>query len=275
MSELSIGCQGWNYEDWVSGAGASIFYPKGTRAAEMLEVYARAFSTVEVDSTFYAIPPVSTFENWMKRTPAGFTFSLKLPREITHERGLRMGSILLAEEFCERARSLEDKLASVLVQMPPQFELTPENGRALRDFLPRLPRDIRFSLEFRSADWIKQTVLDFLREHNVALTLVEGQWIAPEEVWHLAENPTADFVYIRWMGARNLTRFDIVQREQDESLQRWSKMIERMRERLPHIFAYFSNFYEGHAPASANKLKRLLGQPVLEATDLEDQPSLF
>jgi len=275
MSELSIGCQGWNYNDWVSGAGARIFYPQGTRAAEMLEVYARAFSTVEVDSTFYAIPPVSTFENWMKRTPAGFTFSLKLPREITHERSLRMGSILLVEEFCERARTLEDKLASVLIQMPPQFELTPENGRALREFVPRLPRDIRFSLEFRSADWIKQTVLEFLREQRVALTLVEGQWIAPEEVWHLAENPTADFAYIRWMGARNLTRFDIVQREQDENLQRWSKMIERMRERLPHIFAYFSNFYEGHAPASANKLKRLLGQPALEAADLEDQPSLF
>ncbi|HEX8891217.1 MAG TPA: DUF72 domain-containing protein [Pyrinomonadaceae bacterium] len=272
----SVGCQGWNYDDWVSKqGGTSVFYPRGTRAAEMLEVYARAFETVEVDSTFYAIPPTSTFENWMKRTPEGFTFSLKLPREITHERALKTGSILLVEEFCERARTLKEKLASVLIQMPPQFELTPENGRVLRDFLPRLPRDIRFSLEFRSADWMKQTVLDFLREHNVSLTLVEGQWIAPEEVWHLAERPTADFAYIRWMGARNLSRFDIVQREQDENLQRWSRMIERMRENVSHIFAYFSNFYEGHAPASANKLKRLLGQTAVEAADLEDQPSLF
>src|ERR1043165_3300016 len=119
MSELSIGCQGWNYEDWVSKQGGTgVFYPKGTRAADMLEVYARAFETVEVDSTFYAIPPVSTFENWMKRTPANFTFSLKLPREITHERALGTGSILLVEEFCERARTLKEKLASVLIQMP-------------------------------------------------------------------------------------------------------------------------------------------------------------
>ena len=276
QSRVHVGCQGWNYDDWVSKQGdASVFYPKGTRAADMLEVYARSFETVEVDSTFYAIPPVSTFESWTKRTPAGFTFSLKLPREITHERALKTGSMLLVEEFCERARTLEEKLASVLIQMPPQFELTPENGRALRAFVPRLPRDIRFSLEFRSADWIKQTVIDFLREHNVALTLVEGQWIAPEEVWHLAEHPTADFVYIRWMGARNLSRFDIVQREQDENLHRWSKMIERMCEGVPQIFAYFSNFYEGHAPASANKLKRLLGLSAVEAADLEDQPSLF
>jgi uncharacterized protein YecE (DUF72 family) len=276
QGRVQIGCQGWNYDDWVSKQGGSgVLYPKGTRAADMLEVYARAFETVEIDSTFYAIPPVSTFENWMKRTPAGFTFSLKLPREITHERALRAGSTLLVEEFCERARTLKEKLASILIQMPPQFELTVENGRALRAFLPCLPRDIRFSLEFRSADWMKQTVLDFLREQRVALTLVEGQWIAPEEVWHLAEHPTTDFVYIRWMGARNLARFDTVQRPQDENMHRWSKMIKRLRENVPRIFAYFSNFYEGHAPASANKLKRLLGQPAVEAADLEDQPSLF
>lgn len=273
---VHVGCQGWNYEDWVSRQGGEgVFYPQGTRAAGMLEVYARAFSSVEVDSTFYAIPPASTFENWMKRTPEGFTFSLKLPREITHERALRSGSVLLLEEFCERARVLQEKLASVLIQLPPQFELTPENGRALKDFLPRLPRDIRFSIEFRSADWMKQTVLGFLREHGVALTLVEGQWLAQEEVWHLAAHPTADFVYIRWMGARNLTRFDVVQRPQDENLRRWGNLIEQMRAQTPTVFAYFSNFYEGHAPASANKLKRLLGQPVVAAADLEDQPSLF
>jgi uncharacterized protein YecE (DUF72 family) len=179
------------------------------------------------------------------------------------------------DEFCERARTLEDKLACVLIQLPPQFELNKENGLALRAFLPRLPRDIKFSIEFRSSDWLKRSVLDFLAEHNVSLALVEGQWIAPEETQRLAEQPTAPFVYIRWMGARNLTRFDIVQRPQDENLQEWSRMIERLRKRGTQVYAYFSNFYEGHAPASANKLKRLLHQPIIEASDLEDQPSLF
>jgi uncharacterized protein YecE (DUF72 family) len=276
QSRVHIGCQGWNYDDWVTEAGgATLFYPHGTRSSEMLEVYARAFETVEVDSTFYAIPPVTTFENWMKRTPDPFTFSLKLPQEITHERALRSGSIELLEAFCDRARTLKEKLASVLIQLPPQFELTPENGRALRGLVPRLPRDIRFAIEFRSPDWLKQTVLDFLAQHNVAAALVAGQWLAQEDMWHLAEHPTADFAYIRWMGARNLTRFDTVQREQDENLENWSKLIVRLAERVPLVFAYFSNFYEGHAPASANKLKRLLGQTVVEAADLEDQPSLF
>ena len=272
---VHVGCQGWNYDDWVTGPGERVFYPQGTRAADMLEVYTRVFETVEVDSTFYAIPPTTTFEGWAKRTPPGFTFSLKLPREITHERALGADSAAIVEEFCERARVLEDKLACVLIQLPPQFELTKENGQSLRAFLPRLPRDIRFSIEFRSRDWLKQSVFDFLAEHNVSPTLVEGQWIAPEDNWRLAEHAAADFIYIRWMGARNLTRFDIVQRPQDENLSQWSRTIARLSERVSHVYAYFSNFYEGHAPASANKLKRLLGQSIVEATDLEDQPSLF
>lgn len=275
LASIHVGCQGWNYDDWVTGPTERVFYPQGTRAATMLEVYARAFETVEVDSTFYAIPPSSTFENWAKRTPPGFTFSLKLPQEITHERALGMGSTTLLDEFCERARLLKEKLACVLIQLPPQFELNRENGLALRAFLPRLPRDIRFSIEFRSSGWLKSTVLDFLAEQRVALALVEGQWIAPEDTQRLVEHPTADFVYIRWMGARNLTRFDITQRPQDENLSEWSRMIEQLRERGSHVFAYFSNFYEGHAPASANKLKRLLNQSIVEASDLEDQPSLF
>ena len=270
-----VGCQGWNYDDWVTGAGGRVFYPRGTRAAAMLEVYSRAFETVEVDSTFYAIPPLSTFENWAKRTPPGFTFSLKLPQEITHERALGSGSAELLEEFSDRARALGEKLACVLIQLPPQFELTPEAGRSLRKFIPRLPRDIRFSIEFRSSSWLKQSVLDFLMEHGVSPALVEGQWIAPEDNWQLAERLSADFVYVRWMGARNLTRFDVVQRPQDESLRAWAKIISRLTERPALTYAYFSNFYEGHAPASANKLKRLLGQRAVEAADLEDQPSLF
>ena len=272
---VQVGCQGWNYDDWVSGATERVFYPQGTRSPDMLEVYSRVFETIEVDSTFYAIPPVSVFEGWAKRTPPEFTFSLKLPREITHERAFGEGSTAIVEEFCERARVLESRLASVLIQLPPQFELTKENGRSLRAFLPRLPRDIRFSIEFRSADWLKQSVFDFLAEHNVSAALVEGQWVTSEDNQRLAAHATADFIYLRWMGARNLTRFDIVQRPQDENLFEWSQTIARLTKRVSGVYAYFSNFYEGHAPASANKLKRLLGQSIVEAADLEDQPSLF
>ncbi len=273
---IAVGCQGWNYDDWVTPAsGEAVFYPRGTRSTEMLEVYARVFSTVEVDSTFYAIPSAKTIDNWARRTPPHFTFALKLPQEITHQHALRLSCLAALEEFCDHASLLGERLSSVLVQLPPQFEMSPANAQALSDFLPRLPREMRFSIEFRQPEWLTENVAGLLAKHNVALALVEGQWLASARVRQMAERPTADFTYIRWMGARDLSRFDAVVRPQDENLSEWHQTIVRLSERGPKIYAYFSNFYEGHAPESANKLKRLLGQPTLDPIDLEDQPSLF
>jgi uncharacterized protein YecE (DUF72 family) len=277
VESIEVGCQGWNYEDWVTGpaSGEAVFYPRGTRSAEMLEVYARVFRTVEVDSTFYAIPSAKTVDGWARKTPPHFTFALKMPQEITHHHALRLSGIPALEEFCDHASILGERLSSVLIQLPPQFEMWVENARALQDFLPRLPRSIRFSIEFRSNDWLTETVAELLAKYNVAVALVEGPWLAPARVRQMLEHPTADFAYVRWMGERDLVRFDITQRPQDAGLSEWRDLLLHLSERVPKIYAYFSNFYEGHAPASANRLKRLLGQPTLEAADIEDQPSLF
>jgi uncharacterized protein YecE (DUF72 family) len=273
-----IGCQGWNYEDWVTGPAANetVFYPRGTRPVQMLPIYTRAYETVEVDSTFYAVPSAATVDGWHKRSPARFTFALKLPQQITHEFGLRLkGSSELLAEFCDHARLLHDKLAAVLIQLPPQFEAVPENMRALENFLPRLPRDLPFSIEFRHASWITDETLTMLNEYRVPIALVEGQWIARRTLFRTVEQTNADFAYIRFMGARDLTRFDRIQRPQDSNLQLWGEAIRRLCARVRHVYAYFSNYYEGHAPASANKLKRLLNQPVTSPADFENQPSLF
>jgi len=170
---------------------------------------------------------------------------------------------------------LGEKLAATLIQLPPHFTLTPENALALRDFLTHLPRDMRFAVEFRSADWLRPKIFGELANHNVAVALVEGPWLKRDEMLKLAEHLTADFVYVRWMGERNLTRFDTVQRTEDANLSEWAALIKRLQGNVQSIYAYFSNFYEGHAPASANKLKGLLGQQTVEAATLEDQPSLF
>src|SRR5438270_897797 len=112
---------------------------------------------------------------------------------------------------------------------------------------------------------------------HVSLALIEGPWATRDRIWRAAAPllDATDFAYLRWMGARDLTRFDEIIRPRDANLQKWAAAIERLRERVPQVFAYFSNFYEGHAPASANKLKRLLGQDTVEPEDLENQPSLF
>ncbi len=269
-----VGCQGWNYDDWTTKAdGATVFYPRGTKSNEMLENYARIFETVEVDSTFYAIPASSAVENWYRKTPDSFTFSLKLPREITHEHFLRETAFQILDEFCERVLLLKEKLAVVLVQLPPQFEASKENARALRNFLERLPPEIRFAVEFRSREWLIEWTFEELEKNRVALCLVEGNWIPREQTFAAIEKLETDFAYIRFMGERDLTKFDRIYRAQDANLQMWKSEIERIKAK--EIFVYFSNFYEGHAPASANALKKSFGQKIVEAGSLENQKSLF
>lgn len=273
-SPIHIGCQGWNYDDWTTRAGGEpIFYSRGTRSAAMLKFYAEIYATIEVDSTFYAIPPASSVESWYNKTPANFTFSLKMPQEITHEHALRASSFAVVDEFCERIRGLKEKLGVVLVQLAPQFEASKENALALRKFLEHLPRDIRFAVEFRARQWMIEWTLEELEKNAVALCLTEGKWIPRETTLDAIERLKTDFAYVRFMGERDLTAFDKIYRPMDANLAMWAGEIEKIKAR--ETFVYFSNFYEGHAPASVNKLKKLLGQEIIEAGDLENQGSLF
>lgn len=273
-SKIEIGCQGWNYEDWTTKAGGkTVFYPRGTRAGGMLALYAKLFDSIEVDSTFYAIPPISTIDGWYKKTPENFTFSLKMPQEITHNLVLRKTSFEIADAFCERALELKEKLGVVLIQLPPQFEGNKENAQNLREFLAHLPEEIRFAIEFRNRDWFIEWTFEELEKNGIALCLCEGAWIPREKMFEAIEKITTDFSYIRFMGERDLTSFDKIYRREDTNLEIWAEEIKKIKAK--NIFIYFSNFYEGHAPESANKLKKLLGQEIVEAETLENQGSLF
>lgn len=271
--KVQIGCQGWNYADWVTKAGGeTVFYPRGTKPAEMLEIYARAFATVEVDSTFYAVPSESTLQNWYEKTPADFTFALKMPQEITHAYGLRTSGYLILEEFCEKIVTLKEKLAAVLIQLPPQFTATEENADTLADFLRRLSQNIRFAVEFRERGWLKDEVYEILAKHNTALCLTDGTWIPRALMLAAVKVKTADFAYVRFMGERDITTFDHIQRNQTANLKLWHETLKELT--LPTLIC-FSNFYEGFAPASANKMKELFGQDNVLFESLQNQFSLF
>lgn len=271
---MKIGCQGWNYADWATRAGGeTVFYPRGTKSSEMLEIYAGAFETVEVDSTFYAIPAETAVQNWFDKTPDDFTFSLKMPQEITHTHFLGRASFGILHEFCKRVLILKTKLAAVLIQMPPQFEANPENARNLTFFLRELPPEIRFAIEFRERGWYDGETFDLLAKNRVALCLTEGTQIPRALTVHAAREKITDFAYVRFMGERDLERFDIVQRPQNMNL--WRDLLIEVLANAPETYVYFSNFYEGHAPASANKLKRLFDQKIVMPDSFENQFSLF
>lgn len=265
---IDLGTQGWNYPAWVGP-----FYPPGTRSAEMLGVYARAFTTVEVDSTFYAIPSEPVVRGWAAKVPAGFTFALKLPREITHERRLVdcEGELSL---FLERSRLLGPKLGPLLIQLGP--DLGPENRSTLERFLERLPRDLRFAIEFRRAGWLEAAVLELLAGHGVALALVDGRWLRRERMIELAAHPTADFAYVRWMGPnRRITDYSSVQVGRDRELGMWALALAALAARVQAVYGYFNNHFQGHSPASARQLQAMIGQKPVEPSDLGEQTSLF
>lgn len=267
-SRIRLGTQGWNYDAWVAP-----FYPVGTRPADYLAVYARAFDTVEVDSTFYAVPPVKTVRGWYDRTPEEFSFALKLPQEITHERRLR-DYAGVAELFFDRARELGTKLGPVLVQLGPDFG--PAELPALANMLPTLPRDIKFAIEFRQRAWINDGVLALLAEHGVALTLTDARWVPRKQMLALAGRPTADFTYIRWMGGnRDIVDYSRIQIDRSRELEQWAGVLATLAKVRVKVYGYVNNHFAGHSPQSVRELQRMLGQTPKEPESLGEQMTLF
>jgi uncharacterized protein YecE (DUF72 family) len=265
---IRIGTQAWNFDQWVGP-----FYPEGTRPADFLSVYARGFNTVEVDSTFYATPAAKTVRGWYQRTPDDFVFALKMPQEITHERRLRdVGDA--AKEFFDRIRELEHKLGAVLIQLGPDF--VPSELPAIAQFLPSLPRDIRFAVEFRHRGWIHDGVLALLAEHGVALALDDAKWSQRKQLLQLATRPTADFLYLRWLGPdRNLIDYTRIQIDRTRELEAWADVIRSFAASGRDVFGYTGNQFAGHSPATARDLQRLLGLSSVEPEQLTEQMSLF
>jgi uncharacterized protein YecE (DUF72 family) len=267
-ARIRIGTQGWNYDAWVGP-----FYPTGTRAADYLTVYARAFHTVEVDSTFYAVPPVKTVRGWYARTPEHFVFALKLPQEITHERRLRDADDV-AELFYDRARELGEKLGPVLIQLGPDFG--PVELPALANLLPKLPRDIRFSVEFRQRGWLSEGVLALLAEHGVGVTLTDARWVPRKQMLELARQVSTPFLYIRWMGAnRDIVDYSRIQIDRTAELEQWARVLWPLVQKRVAVYGYINNHFAGHSPQSARELQRALGQVPVEPETLGEQMSLF
>ena len=271
IPEIHIGTQGWNYDGWVGS-----FYPRGTRPADYLEVYCKAFETVEIDSSFYAIPSAASITSWYKRSPENFTFSLKLTQEITHVNRLQDSEETLLR-FCDRVRGLAEKLGLILIQLPPDF--SPRSLPAVEKFLPLLPTDLRFAIEFRDRHWLMDDIGEYvtglLKANNVALTLTDGKWFTRETMINLTEQPTADFAYVRWLGPREITDYSRIQIDREAELEQWAQGFQALQQNVSQIYGYFNNHFAGHSPASANQFKTLLKLPIVQPEDLDNQPSLF
>lgn len=268
------GCQSWGYDDWITTAGGpTVFYPRGTKRQEMLRLYSSVFDTIEVDATLYGIPAESTLRNWYDETPNEFIFSLKFPREITHDLALRGSSVNLTAEFVDRSLLLREKLGLFLIQFPAAFEATDDNISALARYLDNLPSGHRFSIEFRNSGWFIDRVFSLLESFGVSLCLVEGKWVNRETMFRSASRGNTAFRYIRIMGERDLMGFDRLHRPRDKELDQWAAKLARLP--ADEIYVYCDNYFEGFAPATVGRLRSRLGLSTRNFAVLDQQGSLF
>ena len=112
VAAIRIGTAGWS----IHKAAAELFPAAGSH----LERYAALFDAVEINSSFYREHRVATWERWGRSVPAGFRFSAKIPREITHLRRL-VDCEPLIERFVEGPAALGARAGPLLVQMPPSL----------------------------------------------------------------------------------------------------------------------------------------------------------
>jgi uncharacterized protein YecE (DUF72 family) len=169
-TRVALGVPSWIVPDF-----ARRFYPRGTKPHEMLPAYARAFDSVELNSTFYALPSPETVETWKRQTPAHFRFCPKYPQTITHHKQLRDCAADVCE-FAERLAPLGAKLGLAFLQLPPS--LSPKDGTVLRDFLDLVPKTLPTAIEFRHEDWfergaVKERVVEFLRARDIPLVITD------------------------------------------------------------------------------------------------------
>jgi uncharacterized protein YecE (DUF72 family) len=240
LPEVWIGTSGYVYRHWRKG----IFYPSGLPAREELGYYASRFRTVELNNPFYRLPTPAMFDRWGASTPAGFQFSVKASRFITHIKRLREVGDELAL-FLERAERLGPKLGPILFQLPPtqQVELT-----RLGDFLALLSGVRRWVIEFRHPSWHTGEVYQLLTDHGVALCIPVGGGLHPDRI------TTAPFTYIRMHRGQGpgggFTR---------KELSSWAGQIRGLRSAGKDAYVYFNNDWEGYAVRDAGILQGLLG----------------
>jgi uncharacterized protein YecE (DUF72 family) len=246
--KIWIGTSGWHYGHWKGS-----FYPEDLPAAQMLAWYAERFDTVELNNTFYRLPPEGAAENWCRTVPRDFCFAVKGSRFITHMKKLRDPEIAL-ERFFSRIEPLGRKLGPILFQLPPRWEL---NLERLSAFLNALPSGHRYAFEFRDPEWHVEAAYRLLEKHNAAFCTFELEgFTAPIR-------QTADFAYLRLHGPGKKYQGSY----NSQTLTMWARRINSWR--LDAVHVYFDNDERGFAAANASELATMLDRSPEQRVSLK------
>jgi uncharacterized protein YecE (DUF72 family) len=268
MPSIRIGTCGYAYREWTG-----IVYPPGTKAADYLRCYAALFSTVELDFSYYAMPKKENLARMLDTAGPNLSFSIKAYQSLTHHGD----ATTLKDEAASYRAAIEPlveagRLGAVLFQFPYSFHYVPDNRRYLAQLLDCF-RDVPCAVEFRTAEWYNERVIEGMRQRKVSLAMVDTP--------ALKENPpfsdvvTGKTAYIRmhgrnketWWGRDAGAKFDYCYN--DSELDALAKRIEamaKMNDELLEILVYFNNHPHGASAKNAGALQKLLLSTPAQST---------
>ncbi|RKY50385.1 MAG: DUF72 domain-containing protein [Candidatus Neomarinimicrobiota bacterium] len=225
--KIFVGTSGWSYKHWIGR-----FYPEELKTRAWLQFYVKHFRTVEINSSFYHLVAPKTYANWYSITPDSFQFAVKASRFITHVKRL-VGVDDALSKYMEGVRNLKEKLGVILFQLPPSMKYDRERIFSFIEVLYSkgiLP-GVRVSFEVRNRSFLVDEFFELLAGNNIALCF--SDWPGVE----LDSPVTADFVYIRRHGPRNL----YVSNYSDEELSADARFINECSKKGIDCFVYFNN----------------------------------
>jgi len=272
-----LGTASWTFPDWQG-----VFYPESLADRDRLAWYATQCNSVEVNTSFYGLPAPATLVQWVESVPSGFTFGLKAPRLITHERRLvdcRQESLA----FLDVLRSLGVAAAPGLLQFPPSFTRAQE-GRVLAHYLDWLAGELdglSLAVEVRSADLMTPAFAHFLCERGMTLAVVERT--GTDDFFFAWQESGAPYLFLRLIGndAKPLPNDRELQRPQEEILDHWAARIADLLGGGTPVHCYTHNTLEGHSPASLRRLRQRIHaryplptwSPEMVVTEIDDAAS--
>ncbi len=239
-----VGCSGWMYKDW-----RGLVYPEKLPQRRWFEHYATLFDTVEINNTFYRLPPPSTVELWAAQAPPGFTYAVKLGGFGSHRMKLRDAASWLPNHL-DRVDRLGPSLGPTLVQLPPRWK---RNVERLDEFLSVAPRRLRWAVELREPSWVHDDVFETLRRHGAALCIHD---LLPDHPWER----TTDWTYVRFHGPQALVR-KYWGRYGGRRLWRVADRLGAWLDDGCDVYAYFNNDWHANAVEDARWLRDRLGAP--------------
>jgi uncharacterized protein YecE (DUF72 family) len=267
-SNIFIGTSGWSYPKG-EGTWKGYFYPSGK--INELEYYSQYFNTVEINSSFYRPPSPGFAENWVKRTPRDFLFTVKLWQKFTHPKMYQEATgehaVISREDvdlFLDSIRPIHDsgKLGALLAQFPPSFK-NDSYGHQILNAVIRTFNDYRLSVELRHRSWSD--------DKNTGKLLIENNvcWVQIDEPKFkssvAAEVPlTSDIAYFRfhgrnaemWWSGDNETRYKYLY--SPEEIEELSGRLKQAAEKTKLAFAFFNNHWQAYAPRNAVDMKKAL-----------------